>query len=334
MDEFLRLPASQRASVYERVGDEMGVAASAIEKDLWVCWALRELFRSETGPHLAFKGGTSLSKCFGLIERFSEDIDVVIARGHLGFGGDNSPESLRGRPRERRIESLLEACRAHVRGITLPSLQRIAARLGDELVGTPELDENDLDLQTVLIPYRSALEGGGYIRPVVKIELGARSDTEPSERRPVRPYAGGAFAGESWAPGFEVRVVAPERTFWEKISLLHEENHRQEAPSSRLARHYYDLWCLERGGVAERAMRDFALFERVAEHRRIFFRRQAQAQADLKPGTVRLVPSSEALSRWKSDYQAMVGTMFFRAPPDFVTIIASAERIEERINRP
>jgi hypothetical protein len=128
VEDFLRRPPGERAALFERASDEIGLAAGAVEKDFWVCWALREVFRLESGPHLAFKGGTSLSKCYGVIERFSEDIDLVIERGFLGFGGERAPEAAEsGNERRRRVEAIKEASRRHVGEILLPALRTACA---------------------------------------------------------------------------------------------------------------------------------------------------------------------------------------------------------------
>jgi len=131
-----------------------------------------------------------------------------------------------------------------------------------------------------------------------------------------------------------VHAVAPERTFWEKAALLHEETYREGSatPKARLARHYYDLWCLITRGVAERAARDAELFERVAAHRAVFFRRSREAQASFRPGSIRLVPADDRRARWQRDYDAMRESMFFGEAPEFAEILAVVSRFEEGFN--
>lgn len=131
-----------------------------------------------------------------------------------------------------------------------------------------------------------------------------------------------------------MHAVAPERTFWEKVALLHEETYREgsSAPKARLARHYYDLWCLITRGVAERAAGDRELFERVAAHRAVFFRRSRAAQASFTPGSLRLVPADDRRAQWRRDYDAMRESMFFGEVPDFAEILAVVGRFEEDFN--
>jgi predicted nucleotidyltransferase component of viral defense system len=93
MDSFLKQPVQRQRVIYEEAGRRLGLSAGSVEKDLWVCWTLRALFRlPASGPQLTFKGGTSLSKGWNLIDRFSEDIDIVINREFLGFGGADDPQ--------------------------------------------------------------------------------------------------------------------------------------------------------------------------------------------------------------------------------------------------
>jgi hypothetical protein len=337
MDAFLSQPLERQRVIYEEAGRRLGLSAGSMEKDLWVCWTLRALFRlPSSGPHLTFKGGTSLSKGWKLIDRFSEDIDIVISREFLGFGGGVAPEDASSnKQRVKRLEALMLAAQNHVRDILGPALEREIRYLlstTDRWVLGPDAD--DPDDQTLLFHYPSAMGAAAYVRPVVKIELGARSDTEPSATPVIAPYLAEVFPDEVTDSQFTVRAVAPERTFWEKVALLHEETHRASsaAPKARLARHYYDLWCLITRGVAERAARDVDLFVRVAEHRAVFFRRSRDAQASFKPGSLRLVPTADRLDHWRRDYDAMRESMFFGEVPAFEDVLVVIAGFEARFN--
>lgn len=214
-----------------------------MEKDLWVCWTLRALFRlPSSGPHLTFKGGTSLSKGWKLIERFSEDIDIVIDREFLGFGGADAPKDApSNKQRVKRLEALMLATQVHIRDVLAPSFEQDIRRLlpsTDAWNLEPDLD--DPDGQTLLFDYPTAMGGTAYVRPVVKIELGARSDTEPSATPEIAPYLADVFPEEVADARFTVRAVAPERTFWEKAALLHEEtlvSHHPRRGRARSPRH-------------------------------------------------------------------------------------------------
>ncbi|GMV23483.1 MAG: nucleotidyltransferase [Acidimicrobiia bacterium] len=337
MDAFLTQPVERQRIVYEEAGRRLGLSAGSVEKDLWVCWTLRALFGLPvSGPHLTFKGGTSLSKGWKLIDRFSEDIDIVIDREFLGFGGADAPEDApSNKQRLKRLEALMAGAQVHIRDVLSPALeQEIRHLLPSKAAWTLEADADDPDDQTLLFHYPSAMGAAAYVRPVVKIELGARSDTEPSATPEITPYVAEVFSDELPGSQFSVRAVAPERTFWEKVALLHEETFREgsAAPKARLARHYYDLWCLITRGTAERAVRDKDLFNRVAAHRAVFFRRSRDAQASFAPGSLRIVPAADRLALWRRDYDAMRESMFFGDVPDFAEILSVVGRFEEDFN--
>lgn len=337
MDAFLSQPVERQRIIYEEAGRRLGLSAGSVEKDLWVCWTLRALFRlPSSGPHLTFKGGTSLSKGWKLIDRFSEDIDIVISREFLGFGGADAPEDAPSKKqRAKRLEALMLAAQKHIREVLGPALEgEIRHLLPSTARWTLEPDVDDPDGQTLLFHYPPAQGAAAYVRPVVKIELGARSDTEPSATPKIAPYLAEVFPDDVPDAEFTVHAVAPERTFWEKVALLHEETYREgaAAPKARLARHYYDLWCLITRGVAERAARDTGLFERVAAHRAVFFRRSRDAQASFAPGSLRLVPAHDRRLRWRRDYDAMRESMFFGEAPSFDQILAVVSGFESTFN--
>lgn len=337
MDAFLTQPVDRQRLIYEEAARRLGLSVGSVEKDLWVCWTLRALFRlSSSGPHLTFKGGTSLSKGWKLIDRFSEDLDIVINREFLGFGGADAPEDApSNKQRGKRLEALMLAAQHHIRDVLVPALeQEIWRLLPSRDRWKLEPDADDPDAQTLLFHYPPVMGAAAYVRPVVKIELGARSDTEPSATPEIAPYLAEAFPDEVPDARFTVHAVAPERTFWEKAALLHEETYREGSatPKARLARHYYDLWCLITRGVAERAARDTELFDRVAAHRAVFFRRSHDAQASFAPGSLRIVPADDRRALWQRDYDAMRDSMFFGEAPEFTEILALVSRFEEGFN--
>lgn len=338
MDEFIKMPIDRRRRFCDEAQAKLGLRAASIEKDFWVCWTLRELFSLPGfGPNLTFKGGTSLSKAWKLIERFSEDIDVVIDRGFLGFGGDKSPEAAgSNKQREKRLEALKFACQQRIRESLKPELfGRFQSILSKGSPWNLLDDGDDPDGQTLLFHYPSAYGDAAYIRPVVKIELGARSDTEPCGLPQIQPYLKEAFPDLFGAASFAIRTVEPERTFWEKAMLLHEETFRTTSggPKARLARHYYDLWCLITKGVSDRAVAERDLFARIAAHRAVFFRRSKEAQASLRPGALRIIPLPEQLPAWKQDYQTMREDMFFGEVPTFDQILRVVGEFEKRFNK-
>jgi hypothetical protein len=337
---FLELPPERRRLAFQQVDATMGLQAFSVEKDFWVCWILRELFTlAEVGEHITFKGGTSLSKAWGLIKRFSEDIDIIIDKAPLGFAGSDSPDKAPSKKqRQLRLDKLKAAACAWVQGTLMRALaDRLTATLGTSSWKL-EVDPDMADGQCLLFHYPSVLppNTAGYVPPRVKIELGARSDDWPAEPKIIRSYVLEQFPVLGREPDVPVRVLAAERTFWEKACLLHEETFRpadKPRKDPRMARHYYDLWCLLEAGVGERALADMDLFKRVAEHREIFFRHTWVDYSTHHPGTFRLIPSADQLSAWEADFAKMDGAMFFGPVPTFAKILSVVGRFEERFNR-
>ncbi len=338
MNSFVNLSSADRRRYCEKAGSLLGIHAPSIEKDYWVCWTLRELFtQPDFGPHLTFKGGTSLAKCWKLIERFSEDLDIVIERAFLGFGDTRNPGNASSQSkREDLLFELRATCQSVIRDKLHPALQRrfqdiLPKALNWDLVNDPD----DVDKQSLLFHYPTVFAVGGYLRPVVKIEMGARSDTEPVTMPTVQPYLAEALPQLFKDSTFTLQSLTPERTFWEKTMLLHEKTFMTDdsAPKARLARHYYDVWCLIRAGVADRALSDTGLFVRVVEHRAVYFCKGKEIRDTLKPGTFRLLPREGTESAWKKDYEAMREAMFFGETPDFDEILQVVGEFERRLNQ-
>jgi hypothetical protein len=336
MDGFLDLSPEDRREACLEAEARMRLRAASIEKDFWVCWTLRTLFElADWGSRLTFKGGTSLSKAWQLIERFSEDIDVVIDRDFLGFGAERSPDRAPSRSKQRQsLDALKAASQARIQDSLLPALaESITSRIG-EAGWRLASDPADPDGQTLLFDYPSVFEPQAYIAPRVKIELGARSDVDPNETVEIESYLATVFPDVLAPSRFPVRVVSARRTFWEKAMLLHEEHHRPSDRKriTRLSRHYYDLACLIRAGIADQALADLSLFERVLAHRRVYFRYAWMDYGSMKPGTFRLLPTDTERGAWVRDYEAMQDTMFFREVFSFDEILRLVGEFERRFN--
>ncbi len=340
MREFLRLAQADQQLTIEQTAARKGWAEFSVEKDFWVCWALRQLFAMpELAGHLTFKGGTSLSKAWGLIERFSEDLDLTIDRRVFGFGGGNSPEQASSAKQQaKRLKALRLACGEFVRDELLPKLaDRMQAELG---AGGWELAlaADDPDGQTLLFRYPThyTTTRARYVRPLVRIEFGGRSDPWPTQERAVCSVMAEVFPQLFSEPETLVQALAPERTFWEKAMLLHEEtcrpNNKPRRP--RMARHYYDLYRLIESGVAARAACDMALFDQVLAHRRVFFSQSWVDYRALAPGTLRLLPPIEREAAWRQDYAAMQGEMFSVRPPTFDHVLALVGQFQTTFNLP
>ena len=340
MDAIARWDPQDRADLFNEVGTARGLANAIVEKDFWVCWTLKRLFVSGAFPGLVFKGGTSLSKAYGVIERFSEDIDLSFDRAGLGYTGEKDPERVGSAKKAAKlIEQLVADVQAHVAGPFLATLREtVAQQLGLDQ-GHWSLAIDAADPQTVNFRYPSSLTRRdyasiAYANPIVRLELGARGDPWPAEKRTVRSYAAGERPDVFEAPDCEVDTLAVERTFWEKATILHAEHHRpsDKATGERMSRHYYDLAMFARSGVDERALERLDLLAVVARHKALFFRSGWARYDEAAVGTLRLLPSEKRRADLAADY-ARMRPMFFAQPPSFEDVLAEIAKLEGAINK-
>ncbi len=228
MKELCLLSADERRLFFESSAYEKQISFEIIEKDYWVVWILERLFSlSDLKSHLTFKGGTSLSKMYGLIDRFSEDVDVSIEREFLGFDGKKDPEKLSTRSQQKALlDDLSLACSKYIQGKMLLDLKAsITAKLGTTNAWRVLSDPDDPSAQTLLFEYPSNTPKSGYISPFVKIEMGARSEHWPVSDHKVQSYVKEALKEKINEPEIIVRVLNAERTFWEKATILHQYAH-------------------------------------------------------------------------------------------------------------
>jgi len=338
VDEFAKLPSDERRLYFEQSAARLGMSAQVVEKDFWVCWSLRRLFSlDEFRNHLTFKGGTTLSKVYRVIERFSEDVDVAIERGFLGFGGDNEPEKGgSGKEKQRRIDRLKEACQAAIVNRLQPQLREaVTAALGDDTDWSLSLDHADPDQQSLLFRYPSAIKSSlsPYVAASVKIDLGARSDHFPVENATLTPYLSDVIPEGLSNAQTSVRVLAAARTFWEKVTILHMLHHQPEGKkiAPRTSRHYYDVFRLSQSHVRQQALDAMDLLERVADFKRVFFKAGWAKYDEARPGTLRLIPGERLIGPLTRDYAEMQ-PMFFSDPPPFERILTHLPELENRIN--
>ncbi|MET0743146.1 MAG: nucleotidyl transferase AbiEii/AbiGii toxin family protein [Microvirga sp.] len=275
MDKVALLSARDRAALFGESGAARGVVDTVIEKDFWVCWTLRRLFEQPGDARtIVFKGGTSLSKAYNAIRRFSEDIDLSFDRADLGYTGDRNPqkEGLTRKKSGQLIEDLVRDVEAHVAAKLFPALRAsMVLQLGEPKNDEWSLEIDEADAQTMSFHYPVALtaavyESMGYITPRVKLEFGARGDPWPTVKRVIRPYAADDFPDFFENPDSTVTVLCAHRTFWEKATALHAEAHRPAgSPTPQyFSRHYYDLAMLLDTGEGKAAAADLTLLAQVA----------------------------------------------------------------------
>ncbi len=330
---FLALPPGERRLYLEQAAIRRNVSAMMLEKDFWVCWLLGVLFDSPFARSLVFKGGTSLSKVFGAIERFSEDIDLSLAPEFLGL-----PEAGTSRNQANKWMTRAEAaCGKAVQDQIKPALEAAVAGVLGERGGWFEfLTDAHTNSPVLLFRYPTTQPSGfDYLARSVKLEFGSLTEQQPVGRHPVRPWVAESLPAAF--PDWQCEVVALEieRSFWEKATILHSEYHRPaERPTpDRFSRHYADTAALAKHPVGRGAIVLHDLRDRVVRWKSQFFG-SSWAMYDLaKPGTFRLVPPDVRLPALRKDYQAM-RDMYLAEPPSFDALLADLVELEQRINTP
>jgi hypothetical protein len=276
MDNFLAQSVNFRAVAIRETAARMKLHQTPVEKDFWVCYLLRELFALDcVKDHLIFKGGTSLSKAYGLIERFSEDIDLSIHAA--AFGMDITPDFNSGQRSECRanLNQLFEVAAGFIDQEFIPALR---ARLKQSLPETNwrlQAFRRSDDFNIILFHYPRATQGGSrphYTTPQVQIEIGVRAEHVPAERRIVRPYIADQLPQAFDQAETPVKVLSAKRTFWEKATIYHAESFKpaDQLWPRRYARHAYDLHQLFLSNIGKEALEDLTLLQRVAAHKTTF----------------------------------------------------------------
>jgi hypothetical protein len=335
---------SDQRDLFLTAANRFGTTVQNIEKDFWVCWTLDALFHrlKKGGPRLLFKGGTSLSKGYGLISRFSEDIDVTVFREDIGQNASvEELEALSRRKRNERLDAIKAACQTYINDTLRLELGAIARETMAAAGKNPAHlqvvpDGDDPDRQSLLIHYPSAVEKSDYVTPSIKIESGAKSALDPHADRTITPYLAPDFPGGDDLTVNAVMTIDPARTFLDKILILHGMTFYFEATGNlrgngRMSRHHYDVHQLMAAPVGKNACVDNALIEDCIRHARIFFYRGNTGLDVAKRGSFRLSPIKGMIEPLQSDYAAMA-TMIFGAVPKFDEVLESVREAEKQLN--
>jgi hypothetical protein len=336
----------ERRDLFVGAADRLRINEQNIEKDFWVCWTLNALFNvlEADGPRLLFKGGTSLSKGYGLIERFSEDIDITVFREDIGQPATvEELEALSGKKRNARLKAIKAACQEYIQG---PMLEQLSELLRQTLQ-TSNLNANrarveanpaDPDGQSLLLWYpTSTVEGNAYIRRAIKIESGAKSALDPHASANVKPYIADDLPNLDLRVG-NVTTVDPSRTFWDKIVILHglrrwwDRRGELRGGGQRVSRHYYDVYRLLASETGRKATDDAEMSEDCVRHARMFFNRPDLDLASAVAGSFALTPHDGMLADLRRDYEAMSG-MVFGPIPTVDAVVAAIADLEDRLNQ-
>lgn len=355
--EILRSSPDEQRALFSAAAAGLDTRAENTEKDLYVCWVLDFLFnrRPEGSARLYFKGGTSLSKAYGLIQRFSEDIDIGIYKADLNVPLEADIAALKSVNQQQKVlaEQVDEAARQYISG---PLRELLSTEIADVEKSIDRAGHFSLSFgfdayrkkeapDVLVVGYKSVFDtSGGYVEAAVRIEGGARPDPVPAEPRHIVPYVASMFAAESDLSVSNVMTVKPERTFWEKVLILHamtemSEKRRVDADPARkvpdlnrYSRHYYDvhqIWNHADYGAKTASMSDLA--EASRRHKELMFRAPDHRYDRAVPGTYRLMPTADMREKLAADYQRM-SAMIFGGPPALDDVLGSIAQLEKFLN--
>lgn len=342
MDQILNLSRNEQAQIFQEAAARSNEINSPIiiEKDFWVCWVLQEIFSiPKISPYITFKGGTSLSKCYSLINRFSEDCDLTLNKEFLGI--TETAETILNKSRKQRdksIEMLSNAAKNMVNNTIKPlMIANIQSNLSDYYNEEEwRIEPDPEDSQSLLFYYPVSLPSNPseYVKSAVKLEFGARGDNNPNELRNISPYIYNILP-EIFikTPSIPVHTLTAKRTFWEKVTLLHAEHHRKvDKPlQKRIFRHYYDIVMLDNHGITNQSLDDLNLLETVLMNKKIYFASPSAHYETARIGTMCLSPNDAFVDTLKQDCEKM-SDMFFGEPPNYENIIERIGEIEKDIN--
>ncbi len=332
MASFIQLPPEECRLYIEQAANELGRQAHMVEKDFWVCWTLERIFAiPDLAAYIVFKGGTSLSKIYRAIERFSEDIDLSVLPERLGVPEDELEQAPSRKQTKKRSNALKRKCRDFVQSDLL-DMMNVAVT---DVLGPGEwLAFQDAEHPYLAFHYPSVLSAPhGYLTPYVKVEVGSLSDQRPVGQHRIQTMLSEAFPDAIEEGHAEVTVLEVERTFWEKATILHQEYHRDrsEATPLRHARHYADLANLCRHDARTVALANLDLLERVAYHKKRFFRAAWASYDTARPGTLRLIPPDFRVDEIRRDYAAM-RDMYYGTPLTLDEVFTEIRSLEEEVN--
>jgi len=325
MKEIADLNAQDRSELFNETARRKGITPAAVEKDFWICWVLMKIY---THPHLSellrFKGGTSLSKCFGVIERFSEDIDLILDWTALT---QTDPTQKRSKTQQSKLNLEINSqAQDFIKHKLLPLIQ-------EQMDGYCLSEIDASDPHTINVSYQPAFPNH-YLRDQIRLEIGPLAEMVPFGHYSVKPYVAEEFPKLFKQPCVELDAIKPERTFWEKVTILHAEAHRPDnkPQPSRYSRHYYDVYRMLGTEIEQAALANLDLLEDVVRFKKKFYY-SAWANYDhaVLP-TIRLVPGDKVMASLKADYVEM-REMIFGDYPSLNDIISAITDFEQRLNQ-
>ncbi len=319
MKNWLNLSKQKQIDLFNQLSVKTGILPQAIEKDAWVSLMLRMVFSSQLSEYFVFKGGTSLSKAYKLIERFSEDIDLAIDREYLGFKGDLTKGEIRKLRRKSHDFVSDEMVRILRNQLEKYSIDR---NLYQIIVENDKI--SDQDPETIKISYQSIFEELTYLENRVLIEIGARSLLEPNTKIEIKSIIDEQYPETPFAEkAFFVNTVTPEKTFWEKTILLHEEfqKPKEKIRYERMSRHLYDIGQIINTEFGDRAIKDTQLFTSIIKHRKAFTPIKSVDYDNLNFEMLEIIPANGLFDMYKKDYEKMQENMIYGKSLTFEDLI-------------
>ena len=328
LKEWFSLSDDTRRNIYTDTGNKIGLTPMAVEKDWWVVHALAVIFSMGCGGSLVFKGGTSLSKGWGLIERFSEDIDLALDREYLGYKGELTKADVR---------RLRKESYSYVTEVFTTELSERFKAIGFEEVSIKyrEVVNHDQDPMIVEIYYPKLTEKDEYLKPGLLIEVGARSLMEPYSLRTISTFISQHQSDFSFVDEpINIPAVNPERTFLEKVFLLHEglQQPTEKIRIERMSRHLYDVEMLSHTKHGTIALDNQELYYAIVDHRNKFNHISGIDYSKHNPQHIRIIPGDDILPEWETDYRQMQELMIYGDSLPFSDLIESLTSLQTRIN--
>ncbi|MCF6348302.1 MAG: nucleotidyl transferase AbiEii/AbiGii toxin family protein [Flavobacteriaceae bacterium] len=330
MNNWLTLTKEEQVELFTQIAVKTNLPPQAVEKDAWVTLMLRMIFTSGLANHLIFKGGTSLSKAFNLIQRFSEDIDLGIDREYLGFKGYLSKGQIR---------KLRRSCHTFVSTDLAELLQKQLIEYGvDESLFELTVENtqvSDQDPETITVNYQSLFDDLPYLPKRVLIEVSARSLIEPNQEVAIKSMIDEHYPKTDFSESeFVVNTTNPQKTFLEKLILLHEEfeKPKEKIRYFRMSRHFYDIGQILKTDFGKLALEDQELFKSIIAHRKALTPMKTTDYDTLTLESLNIVPPKEHLDSFKSDYKGMIGSMIREETGSFEELLDEImEKLKEKI---
>jgi hypothetical protein len=331
MNNFLNLTKDKQITLIEQIAGRTGLAPQAIEKDVWVTAITQIVFTLPFADKLVFKGGTSLSKVWNVVERFSEDIDLSLDRNYLGLEGDVTKKQLSKLRKQSSLFVKDEFCNALQDAIKHYGLQDF---LTIEIEPDGEGDKTYPEPRKVFIHYQSLFGNLDYISPKIVLEIGARALIEPTEKKTMKSLISEHTNIDTSTTDSEIITIVPAKTFLEKAFLLHEIfTGTGSMKANRRSRHLYDLEKMMDKDFAVNAISDYELWNTIQHHRSIFTPvRGIDYTSDIR-GNLSIIPPKSVIDEWKQDYEVMQGTMIHGESLSFDKLVERLEELQERFRK-